>query len=64
MRHLADLLLRRVRIGLLTPSGGAPYLDRIERLCRPVLPWDDARWRTERAAYLDLWNQCYGVPEE
>ncbi|MDQ1335751.1 MAG: glycerol-3-phosphate dehydrogenase [Thermodesulfobacteriota bacterium] len=63
IRHLSDLLLRRVRIGLLAPTGGARYLDRIERLCDPVLPWDEARWKMERDAYLDLWKRSYGVPE-
>jgi glycerol-3-phosphate dehydrogenase len=63
VRHLSDLLLRRVRIGLLTPSGGARYLDRIQDLCAPVLSWDAARWKMERAAYQDLWKGSYGVPE-
>jgi len=63
VRHLSDLLLRRVRIGLLTPCGGARYLDRIESLCAPVLSWDAARWKTERSAYQDLWKRSYSVPE-
>jgi glycerol-3-phosphate dehydrogenase len=63
VRHLSDLLLRRVRIGLLTPSGGAQHLDRIQDLCAPVMSWDRARWETERAAYLDLWKSRHAIPE-
>jgi len=62
VRHLSDLLLRRVRIGLVTPSGGADHLDRIERLCAPVLSWDALRWKMERSAYLDLWKGSYAPP--
>ena len=40
IRHLTDLLLRRVRIGSLTPEGGKAYLKRIRKLCQNVLPWD------------------------
>lgn len=63
VRHLSDLLLRRVRIGLLMPSGGETCLDRIERVCAPVLSWDVPRWKMERDAYLDLWKGSYAVPQ-
>jgi len=63
VRHLSDLLLRRVRIGLITPSGGTPYLDRIEDLCAPVLPWDAERWKREKTAYRKLWKSKYALPD-
>ncbi len=63
VRHLSDLMLRRVRVGLLTPSGGARYLDRIQRLCAPVMSWDDARWKMERESYRELWKAKYAPPE-
>ncbi|UCF94283.1 MAG: glycerol-3-phosphate dehydrogenase/oxidase [Desulfobacterales bacterium] len=62
VRHLGDLLLRRVRIGLLAPAGGKPYLKRIRKLCQPVLPWDRKRWRKEIRLYLDHWNQVHALP--
>jgi glycerol-3-phosphate dehydrogenase len=62
IRHLSDLLLRRVRIGLLMPEGGKEHLDRIQQLCAPHLPWDDTRWQQERKAYLDHWQKAYSVP--
>jgi glycerol-3-phosphate dehydrogenase len=60
--HLDDLLLRRVRLGLLLPEGGADYLDRIRVICQPELSWNDARWEAEVAAYRELWQRCYSLP--
>ena len=60
VRHLADLLLRRVRIGLLLPEGGKAHLPRIERLCRPALGWSKSRWRREVKQYMTHWQQAHG----
>jgi len=62
IRHLADLLLRRVRIGLLTPKGGREYLGRVRKLVAPVLPWDRKRWKKEISGYLDQWEYAHSVP--
>jgi glycerol-3-phosphate dehydrogenase len=62
IRHLDDLLLRRVRIGLLTPQGGKAYLKRIRTLCQPALPWDNTRWKEEMAMYLEQWNRFHALP--
>lgn len=59
--HLDDLLLRRTRLGLLLPEGGAAMLDRVGDLCRRELGWDEPRWRHERARYLELWRQRHAV---
>jgi hypothetical protein len=64
VRHLDDLLLRRVRLGLLLPEGGAAHLPAIRAICQPELGWDDARWQEEEARYQALWQACYRVPEE
>jgi glycerol-3-phosphate dehydrogenase len=61
--HLDDLLLRRVRLGLLLPAGGRAFLPHIRAICQAELGWDDAAWQVEEAAYLALWQQCYGLPE-
>lgn len=61
--HLDDLLLRRVRLGLLLPEGGRRLLPRIRAICQPELNWTDARWEVEEAAYLDLWRRCYSLPD-
>lgn len=61
--HLDDLLLRRVRLGLMLPEGGATQLSKIRAICRPELGWDVARWDAEKRAYLSLWRRCYSLPE-
>ncbi|MDA8137352.1 MAG: glycerol-3-phosphate dehydrogenase/oxidase [Desulfobacteraceae bacterium] len=62
VRHLGDLLLRRVRIGLLLPEGGRDFLPRIEQTCRLPLGWDRARWRREVKEYLAQWRKAHGFP--
>jgi glycerol-3-phosphate dehydrogenase len=62
IRHLSDLLLRRVRIGLLTPEGGKAYLKRIRKLCKKSLPWDRRRWKEEISSYLEHWLQAHALP--
>lgn len=61
--HLEDLLLRRVRLGLFLPQGGAALLPKIRAICQPELNWDDTFWEKEEAAYLALWQRCYSLPE-
>lgn len=58
--HLEDLLLRRVRLGLLADRGGLDHLGAIRKLVQPELGWDDARWDREAAAYEALWRSAYG----
>jgi glycerol-3-phosphate dehydrogenase len=60
--HLEDLLLRRVRLGLLLPGGGASVLERVRSIVQPELGWDDARWESEAAAYTALWKRAYAGP--
>jgi glycerol-3-phosphate dehydrogenase len=62
VRHLSDLLLRRVRIGLLTREGGKEYLDRIRKLCESSLPWDRKRWKEETDIYFELVKRVYSLP--
>ncbi len=62
VRHLTDLLLRRVRLGLLAPEGGSGYLEKIGDLCRPALGWDETRWGEEKKAYLETWGKYYAPP--
>lgn len=59
--HLGDLLLRRVRLGLLLPRGGLDLLPRIRAIVQSELGWDDARWESEAASYANLWEKCYHI---
>jgi glycerol-3-phosphate dehydrogenase len=61
--HLEDLMLRRVRLGLLLPRGGASLLSRIRDIVQSELSWDDARWEVEAADYLALIASAYGLPD-
>jgi glycerol-3-phosphate dehydrogenase len=60
--HLDDLLLRRVRLGLQLPEGGAGVLDRVRSIAQSELGWDDPRWAAEEAAYRRLWATAYAPP--
>jgi glycerol-3-phosphate dehydrogenase len=60
--HLDDLLLRRVRLGLLLPEGGLPLMERIREIAQAELGWDDMRWAHEAESYARLWKECYHLP--
>ena len=57
--HLADLLLRRVRIGMLLPGGAGEHLERIRTITQAELGWSDERWQQEAASYLHTWQTYY-----
>ncbi len=61
--HLDDLLLRRVRLGLIAPGGGQRFLPRIRVLVQEELGWDDVRWEEEVARYVERWQAYYGPPD-
>ena len=62
--HLDDLLLRRTRLGLQLPQGGAALLPRLQAMVQQELRWDDLRWQQETARYRALIARCYAVPQE
>jgi glycerol-3-phosphate dehydrogenase len=61
VRHLDDLLLRRVRLGLLLPDGTRELLPEVRRVCQAELRWSDERWEDEVARYLATWRKAYGL---
>lgn len=60
--HLEDLMLRRIRLGLLLPKGGVDFLPRIRTVMQQELGWDDQKWDTEVQMYLETWQKCYNLP--
>ncbi len=62
--HLEDLLLRRLRLGLVAPEGAIPLLERIRSVTQPLLGWDDARWQAEAEAYDRLWRTRYSPAQQ
>lgn len=61
--HLDDLLLRRVRLGLILPQGGLPICPQLRPILQEELGWDDIRWKQEFDSYARLWRECYYLGE-
>ncbi|HPD63699.1 MAG TPA: glycerol-3-phosphate dehydrogenase/oxidase [Anaerolineaceae bacterium] len=59
VEHLDDLLLRRVRLGLLLPHGAQEEMARVREIVQPELGWDDARWQAEFTRYVELYKKAY-----
>jgi glycerol-3-phosphate dehydrogenase len=57
--HLSDLLLRRVRLGMLLPDVAAGVMDRVRAIVQPELGWDDATWQRELFDYRTTWQKYY-----
>jgi len=62
--HLDDLLLRRVRLGLLLPDGARDLLPDVRRICRGRAWMGRCALEREADAYLRIWRDCYNVPAE
>lgn len=60
--HLDDLLLRRVRMGLLLPRGGLDYIDEIRKQVQESLGWSDETWQAEIERYTTIWRENYYLP--
>ena len=59
---LDDLLLRRVRIGLVLPNGAAALLPQLRAIVQPELGWDDATWQTQETRYRAGVAQSLAMP--
>lgn len=59
VQHLDDLLLRRVRVGMLLPEGAMPQMDRIRAIAQPELGWSDDRWNAELVRYQKIYSAYY-----
>lgn len=59
--HLDDLLLRRVRLGILLPNGAEDHMPRVRAIAQPELGWDDTRWTTEHERYTRLVRRAYSL---
>lgn len=57
--HLDDLLLRRVRLGLLLPNAGLEHIEKIRSLAQEELGWNDAQWELEVNNYKNRWSRSY-----
>ena len=60
--QLDDLLLRRVRMGLLIENGGLDQIEKVRGLVQDPLGWSEARWDSEVARYEKIWQENYHLP--
>lgn len=60
--HLDDLLLRRVRLGVLMPNGGMDMIDEIRMRVQAPLGWSDQTWKSEVDRYHQIWRENYFLP--
>lgn len=59
VQHLDDLLLRRLRIGMLLEKGGKAEITRIRSIVQSDLGWDDDRWQIEEDRYFKIYQTAY-----
>ncbi len=59
VEHLDDLLLRRVRLGMLLPNGASAEMPRIRTIVQSELGWSDAKWQQEETRYRDIYEKSY-----
>jgi glycerol-3-phosphate dehydrogenase len=62
--HLDDLLLRRVRLGLLLPRGGMDHIEHVRDLVQRPLGWTDETWEIELERYKEIWQEYYSLPRK
>lgn len=60
--HLDDLLLRRVRLGILAPQGGSSFFEQLKPIISDELDWDEQMWTDELNRYTQIWKACYDLP--
>ncbi|MDP1539312.1 MAG: glycerol-3-phosphate dehydrogenase/oxidase [Moraxellaceae bacterium] len=60
--HLDDLLLRRVRLGLLLPHGGVDAITGLDSILNEELGWSAEQIAQERVRYSDIWRRYYYLP--
>jgi len=60
--HLDDLLLRRVRLGVLFPDAGMDLIDEVRKRIQVPLGWSNQTWDYEVERYLQIWRENYYLP--
>ncbi len=61
--HLDDLLLRRVRLGVLLPNSGMDLIREVRKRVQAPLGWSDQTWTAEVDRYLQIWRENYYLPK-
>lgn len=63
VQHLDDLLLRRTRLGMCLPDGGAEVFGPLKDICMTELGWDEQHWQSELTRYQAIWQRFYYFPD-
>ncbi len=64
VHHLDDLLLRRLRLGIVRKDGGLGLLPKIKSIVQSRLGWDEDRWASEVERFLRIRGIAHGLPKE
>ena len=59
VEHLDDLLLRRVRLGMLLPDGASAEMYHIRSIAQSELGWNDLKWAKEEKRYREIYEKFY-----
>ena len=62
VEHLDDLLLRRTRLGMCLPNGGANLFPVLKELFLSNQKWGEERWQKEVTRYETIWKKYYSLP--
>ncbi len=62
--HLDDLMLRRLRLGILLPNGGSELLSEVRPLLKRALGWSEGKWKEEVSRFLSIYQAAHGIPGE
>lgn len=65
IRYLDDLMLRRLRLGIVLEHGGIEIMDTVKKLAGDNLGWDADRWNRELDRYRRIHRRYFApFPEE
>ncbi|MGM0418061.1 MAG: glycerol-3-phosphate dehydrogenase/oxidase [Thermodesulfobacteriota bacterium] len=63
IKHLDDLLMRRLRLGMILENGGLGIIDKIKELSSENLGWSEEKWEYEVKRYSEIYNKFFSPVE-
>ena len=60
--HLDDILLRRVRLGLVVRDGGSACLPELKSRLQIIMKWSEQDWNREVERYQRIIHESYSIP--
>lgn len=59
IKHLDDLLLRRLSLGMILENGAMGIIDSVKKLSSKNLGWDEEKWDFEIERYTDIYHKFF-----